>query len=45
MHNTDKNKKQSYDFNKLSDLLKEIIDKYSNKISIEISYIQPCYFA
>ena len=44
MHNTDKNKTQSYDFNKLSDLLKWIIDKYKNYINIEISYIQPCYF-
>ena len=44
MHNKDKNKKQSYDFNKLSSLLKNIIDKYSDKISIEISYIEPCYF-
>jgi len=44
MHNTDKNKSQSYDFDKLSDLLKWIIDKYKNKINIEISYIQPCYF-
>lgn len=44
MHNTDKNKTQSYDFNKLSDLLKSIIDKYKNYIKIEISYIQQCYF-
>lgn len=44
MHNTEKNKTQSYDFNKLANLLKSIIDKYNNKINIEISYIQPCYF-
>ena len=44
MHNTDKNKTQSYDFVKLSNLLKKIIDKYNDQITIEISYIQPCYF-
>ena len=44
MHNTDNNKTQSYDFNKLASLLKWIIDKYKNKIIIELSYIQPCYF-
>jgi len=44
MHNTEKNKTQSYNFNKLANLLKSIIDKYNNKINIEISYIQHCYF-
>jgi len=44
MHNTDTNKKLSYNFNKVSNILKNLIDKYSEKISIEVSYIQPCYF-
>ena len=44
MHNTDDNKKLSYDFDYLAIVLKDIIDKYSDHIVIEISYIQPCYF-
>lgn len=43
MHNTNINKLQTYNFNKLSELLKTLIDKYNSFLRIEISYLQPCY--
>lgn len=43
MHNTDKNKEKTYDFDILLNTLKYIISKYSKQIRIEISYLQQCY--
>lgn len=43
MHNTEKNKNKTYDFDQLVIILKNIINKYNKKIRIEVSYIQPCY--
>lgn len=43
MHNTDKNKEKTYDFDILVNTLKDIISKYFKQIRIEISYLQQCY--
>jgi hypothetical protein len=43
MHNTEKNKNKTYNFDELVIILKEIILKYNKQIKIEVSYLQPCY--
>lgn len=44
MHNTSENKWQTYDFSELTQTLTHIINTYKEKISLEISYVQPCFF-